>query len=93
MSLQQNLSSVAKLQKKFLRKTTVPRKEFDRTPFGEHCYLYRITIKIMERATALIGDCELLNARIYKETALLFLPLYQPKTLNRGKLYLHQKKP
>ena len=27
-----------KITKKFLRKTTVPRKEFDRTPFGEHCY-------------------------------------------------------
>ena len=93
MSLQQDLSPVAKLQKKFLRKTTVPRKELCKTLFGEHCYLYRITIKIMERATTLIGGCELLNARIYKETALLFLPLYQPKTLNRVKPYLHQKKP
>ncbi len=27
-----------KITKKFLRKTTVPRKEFDRTPFGEHRY-------------------------------------------------------
>ena len=24
--------------KKNYEKTTVPRKEFDRTPFGEHCY-------------------------------------------------------
>ena len=26
------------MQRKNDGKTTVPRKEFDRTPFGEHCY-------------------------------------------------------
>ncbi len=41
------------------KKITIPRKELYKTLFGEHCYLYRITIKIMERATALIGGCEL----------------------------------
>ena len=47
------------MQRKNDGKTTVPRKEFDRTPFGEHCYLTLIDIKIVELATLTMYSCKL----------------------------------
>ena len=47
------------MQRKNDGKTTVPRKEFDRTPFGEHGYLILIDIKIVELATLTMYSCKL----------------------------------